>query len=55
MENFTRNVNELGLAQEFAKKTQFSSIKEFASLFSISALEKNIKYVVSQRNTKSIS
>ncbi|KAF7684647.1 hypothetical protein CDIK_4441, partial [Cucumispora dikerogammari] len=47
--------NEQNLSEEFAEKTEFLTIQEFAEAFSISALEKGIGFVVKQRNKDSIS
>ncbi|KAF7685897.1 hypothetical protein CDIK_3355 [Cucumispora dikerogammari] len=55
METPNLNINEQNLSQEFAEKTEFLTIQEFAEAFSISALEKGIGFVVKQRNKTSIS
>ena len=51
----SRKISEIKLSEEFPLGMEFLTISEFDEMFSISALNKGIPFIVKNRNKKSIT
>ena len=55
MVDTTQSISAINIAEEFEVNSEFATIEEFVNSFSISALSKEICYIVKQRNKTSVS